>query len=142
VTRSPKWITIDIALAIHEALLAEHGGATGIRDLGLLEATLAAPKNRAAYRNADIVRLAAAYASATARNHPFVDGNKRVALTLAGVFLELNGYRLEAQEDEAAQAVRALSDREIDEAQFGRWLRARSSKPRSVVSGKKKRRPK
>jgi death-on-curing protein len=124
---------MEVALAVHEALLSEHGGAAGIRDLRLLDAALVAPRNRFAYkRGADRVSLAAVYAHALTRNHPFVDGNKRVALTLAGVFLELNGLRLEAPEDEAAQAVRALSEREINEKQFERWLRSRCSKIRSV----------
>jgi death-on-curing protein len=114
-------------VAVHERLLAVYGGAAGLRDEGLLEAALAAPKNRLAYEGADIARLAAAYAHAITRNHPFMDGNKRVALTVAGVFLELNGFRLEASEQDAAQATRALAAGEIGESRFAGWLRAWSS---------------
>lgn len=117
-------------LAIHERLLAEHGGASGLLDEGLLDAALASPKNHFAYERADILRLAAAYTYALTQNHPFADGNKRVALTVAGVFMELNGYRLEASEQDAAQATRALSAREIDEVKFAEWLRTCSSKIR------------
>jgi len=117
-------------LAIHGKLLAEHGGAPGLLDEGLLDAALASPKNHFAYERADILRLAAANAHALTQNHPFADGNKRVALTVAGVFLELNGFRLDASEQDAAQATRALSSREIDEVEFGAWLRACSSKLR------------
>ncbi len=116
-------------LAIHELLLAEHGGPPGHRDLGLLDAALASPRNRFAHEGADIIRLAAAYAYALTQNHPFADGNKRVALTVTGVCMELNGYRLEANEQDAAQATRALSSRAMTEAEFEQWLRLNSSKP-------------
>jgi death-on-curing protein len=115
-------------LAIHERLLAEHGGASGRLDVGRLEAALDRPRNRLAYGRADIPRLAAAYAFALTRNHPFADGNKRVALTVAGVFLELNGYHLDALEQDAASVMRALSSGEIGEEEFARWLRASISK--------------
>jgi death-on-curing protein len=128
VKKPPKWISTQAALAIHDKLLAEHGGAPGLLDQGLLEAALASPKNLFAYESPDIRRLAAAYAYALTQNHPFTDGNKRVALTVAGVFMELNGFRLEASEQDAAQAMRALSSRVIDEAEFAGWLRRYSSK--------------
>jgi death-on-curing protein len=130
VRKPPSWISKQAVLAIHEKLLAEHGGAPGLLDEGLLDAALASPKNHFAYERADILRLAAAYAYALTQNHPFADGNKRVALTVAGVFLELNGFRLDASEQDAAQATRALSSREIDEVEFAAWLRAGSSKLR------------
>ena len=122
-TREPKWISKSAVLAIHERLLAEHGGAPGLRDEGALEAALASPRNQLAYENADLFRIAASYAHGINRNHPFVDGNKRVALTAAGVFLELNGFRLEAPEQDAVQATLALSSGEIGEEQFAEWLR-------------------
>jgi death-on-curing protein len=128
VRKPPKWISKQAALAIHGRLLAEHGGAAGLVDEGLLDAALASPRNHFAYERADILRLAAAYAYALTQNHPFTDGNKRVALTVAGVFLELNAFRLDASEQDAAQATRALSSREIDEAAFATWLRTCSSK--------------
>jgi death-on-curing protein len=132
VRKPPKWISKQAVLAIHGRLLAEHLGAAGLVDEGLLDAALASPKNHFAYERVDIVRLAAAYAHALTQNHPFADGNKRVALTVAGVFLELNGFRLDASEQDAAQATRALSSREIDEAAFATWLRTCSSKLRTA----------
>jgi len=128
VRKAPKWISKQAVLAFHERLLAEHGGAPGLRDEGLPEAALASPRNRFAYERVDILRLAAAYVYALTQNHPFADGNKRVALAVAGVFMELNGFRLEASERDAAQATRALSSGEIDEAEFATWLRTCSSK--------------
>ena len=126
--KAPRWISKQAVLAIHGRLLAEHGGAPGLLDEGLLEAALAGPRNHYAYRRADVLRLAAAYAYAIVQNHPFTDGNKRVALTVVGVFMELNGYRLKASEQDAAQATRALASREINEPEFAAWLRASSSK--------------
>ena len=126
--KPPRWVSKQAVLAIQGRLLAEHGGAPGLLDEGLLDAALASPKNHFAYERADILRLAAAYAYALTQNHPFADGNKRVALTVAGVFLELNGFRLDASEQDAAQATRALSSREIDEAEFAAWLHTCSSK--------------
>ena len=113
----------------------------------MLDAALAGQKNHFAYQDADILRLAAAYAYALTQNHPFADGNKRVALTVAGVFMELNGFRLEASEQDAANATRALSSREIDEVEFADWLRTRSSRlpvagRRTVVKATTKRRGK
>jgi death-on-curing protein len=130
VRKPPKWISKPAVFAIHERLLAEHGGAPGLLDEGMLDAALASPKNHFAYQHADILRLAAAYAYAITQNHPFTDGNKRVALTVAGVFMELNGFRLEASEQDAANATRALSSRELDEVGFADWLRVSSSQPR------------
>lgn len=129
--KEPRWISKEAVLALHEMLLAEHGGAPGLLDEGLLEAALASPRNHRAYEQADIFRLAAAYAHANTRDHPFSDGNKRIALTVAGVFLELNGYRLEAPEVEAATATNALASRELNELGFAEWLRTSSSKLRS-----------
>lgn len=128
--KPPRWISRQTVLALHERLLAEHGGAPGLLDEGLLDAALASPRNHFAYERADILRLAAAYAYALTQNHPFADGNKRVALTVAGVFLELNGFRLDASEQDAARATRALSSREIGEAEFAAWLRTCCSKLR------------
>lgn len=121
--RQPRWVPKAAVLAIHERLIAEHGGMAGIRDEGLLESALANPRNRHAYEGGDHFSLAAAYASAISRNHPFHDGNKRVALTVAGVFLALNGHRLRAEESEAAAAATALAGGELDEATFAEWLR-------------------
>ena len=123
----PKRISKQAVLAIHERLLAEHGGAPGLLDEGLLDAALARPKNHLAYEQADIFRLAAVFAYAITQNHPFADGNKRVSLTVAGVFLELNAFRLEASEQDASNATLALSSRRINESEYAEWLRASSS---------------
>lgn len=128
--KAPRWVSKQAALAIHERLLAEHGGAPGLLDEGMLDAALATPRNRFAYQHPDVLRLAAAYAYSLTRDHPFVDGNKRVALTVAGVFLALNGYRLDASEPDAANATCALASGELDEAGFADWLRTCSSKVR------------
>lgn len=122
------WISKQAVLAIHETLLAEHGGAAGLLDEGSLDAALASPRNHFAYERADIVRLAAAYAHALTQNHPFADGNKRVALTVAGVFLELNGLRLDSTEQDAAHTTRALASGAIDEVEFAAWLRTCTSR--------------
>jgi death on curing protein len=135
VKKGPTWISKPVVLALHERLLAEHGGVPGLLDEGLLDAALAAPRHRLAHGRADLFRLAAAYARALTQDHPFCDGNKRVAFTVAGVFLELNGSRLDAPEAEAVAAVLALTTRRMSEAQFAVWLRASSSasprRPRS-----------
>lgn len=125
-TREPVWLSRTAVLSIHEALIAEHGGATGPLDDGKLDAALARPKHRHAYDQASVFRLAAAYAFGIARDHPFRDGNKRVALTLAGVFLELNGWSLAAPEAEAATMTIALAAGEMDEPAYATWLEANS----------------
>lgn len=122
----PTWLSKPALLAIHGMLLAEHGGATGIRDEGLLESALAGPRNHFEYGETDIHQLAAAYAFALTRNHPFVDGNKRTAFAAAGVFLELNGQQLRASEPDAVLAVLALAKGELDAQGFGKWLRISS----------------
>ena len=108
-------------------LLAEHGGAAGVRDMGLLESALARPRNRRAYdRRADVFALGAAYAYGLARNHPFVDGNKRVALVAAALFLELNGWSLEAPEVETAVIFEALAADATRETDLATWLQKHS----------------
>ena len=120
---SPRWVPKSAVLAIHELLIAEHGGAPGILSDASLESALASPLNSLAYTTPDLFDLAAKYASSLTLGHPFRDGNKRVAFTVAGVFLELNGHRLEAPEADAVGAVLALTTRELDEAGFAAWLR-------------------
>lgn len=118
------WLQEAIVLALHERLLAEHGGATGIRDRALLESALARPHHLAAYGDPDLCDLAAAYAYGIVRNHPFVDGNKRVAFMAAYVFLARNSRRLTAPESEATTTTLALAAGEIDDDAFAAWLRA------------------
>lgn len=124
----PRWIDKRALVFLHGESLAEHGGAEGLRDEGLLDSALARPLNRLAYdEDVGLVDLAASYAAGIAQNHPFVDGNKRAAFLAAGLFLALNGMRLKASQVEATRAVLALAAGELDEATFGAWLRAHVS---------------
>ena len=113
-------------LLLHAESLAEHGGAGGLRDEGLLDSALARPLNRVAYETPDYADLAAAYAYGLAKNHPFVDGNERTAFMGTGLFLALNGYRLTASQVDATSAMLALAASEIEEAEFARWIRDHS----------------
>jgi death-on-curing protein len=122
----PVWLGEAVVLAMHGRLLAEHGGAQGLRDSNLLDSALARPRQILAYGEPDISDLAAAYTSGIIRNHPFVDGNKRTAFMAAYVFLAINGLRLVATEVDAAQVVTLLAASEIDEATFSAWLRKNS----------------
>jgi death-on-curing protein len=109
--------------AMHAELIAERGGVEGIRDPGLLSSALARPKNRRVYgRSSSIFDLAAVYGTGIVRNHPFIDGNKRVALMVMYAFLEMNGYRLEAPEVEAVGIMLALTAGEVDERTLSEWL--------------------
>ena len=127
--REPVWIDERDALALHDRLLALDGGAASVRDVGLLQAALARPQQLYAYGNdPDIIDMAAAYMVGILRNHPFVDGNKRTAFVVGILFLEINGHRFAATEEDATQAVLGLADGTIDEASFVRWLRANVSR--------------
>jgi death-on-curing protein len=114
--------------AVHDAELAEHGGAAGVRDAGLLESALARPLNLRHFGETDPFVLAAAYAFGIARNHPFVDGNKRTGLLAAYVFLRINGRHLIADEASAASNMLALAAGEMTEADFADWLRKNARK--------------
>ena len=118
----PLWLDKRIALALHEELLREHGGLAGVRDEGLLESALARPQNLAAYGDPTLAEMAAAYAFGIARNHPFVDGNKRTALMTAYTFLRTNGLRLIAPEVEAVAVIRDLAAGELGEDELARWI--------------------
>jgi len=119
-----RWISKRALLLLHDESLAQHGGASGIRDDGLLESALARPENLAAYGAPDLAELAASYAFGLAKNHPFIDGNKRAAFLAAGLFLALNGHRLVVAQAEATVMVLDLAAGEITEAAFANWLRA------------------
>ena len=119
----PVWVAETVVLAMHARLLAEHGGAPGVRDAAMLESALARPQQLLAYSDPDLCQLAAAYAAGIVRNHPFVDGNKRTGFMTAFVFLARNGMRLVASEIDAAHIVTALAAGELDEATFAAWLR-------------------
>ena len=118
------WLSRRIVLAIHDEQLAAHGGATGVRDEGLLESALARPLNRAGYGDPDTAELAALYAIAIARNHPFVDGNKRTAFGALVLFLSLNGLELEAPEVDAAVIALRMAAGDIADTDFTAWVRA------------------
>jgi death-on-curing protein len=118
-----RWIDKHALLLLHSESLDEHGGASGMRDEGLLDSALARPLNLAAYGEPDLADLAAAYAVGIAQNHPFVDGNKRAAFLAAGLFLALNGMRLRVPQAEAAGAMLAVAAGELEEAAFAEWIR-------------------
>jgi death-on-curing protein len=113
-----------------EQLVAEHGGEAGIRNLGLLDSALAAPRHHYTYGERDIFVLAAAYAYGITRNHPFLDGNKRTAFLAAYTFLGINGWELKAPEENVVQMVVGLPDRSISAEAFGEWLRTACRRPR------------
>ena len=118
-----RWINKQALLLLHDESLAEHGGAAGLRDEGLLDSALARPLNLNAYGTPDFADLAASYAIGLAKNHAFVDGNKRAALLAAGLFLHLNGYRLSVSQADATLTMLAVAAGEMDEAGFAAWLR-------------------
>ncbi|MEH6716926.1 type II toxin-antitoxin system death-on-curing family toxin [Parasphingorhabdus flavimaris] len=119
----PIWLDAEIALAIHDRQLAEHGGPSGIRDHGLLESALAKPVNTWGYGEDDLCALAAAYAFGVARNHPFTDGNKRTAWVLARAFLVLNDCQLVFEREEAIETVQTLAAGELAEEELAKWFR-------------------
>lgn len=121
---TPIWVLRTVIDAMHEMQLAEHGGAPGIRDEGLLESALARPVNAHAYGEADLCALAASYAFGIACNHPYVDGNKRTAFLAAYVFLSINGLELVAEEVDATTTMLAVAAGQSSESAFADWLRA------------------
>ena len=120
------WIDLPEVLAIHARQLDEHGGASGVRDEGLLESALARPQQLFAYGKPDVFDLAAAYTAGIVRNHTFVDGNKRTGFVVGILFLELNGPTFTAPEADATQAVFNLAAGEINDDEFAIWLRSNS----------------
>lgn len=119
----PVWVGEAVVLAMHDRLLAEHGGSSGLRDKALLQSALARPQQLLAYGDADIYDLAAAYAAGILSSHPFVDGNKRTGFMTAYVFLAGNRIQLAASEIDVVQFVTALAANELKEAEFADWLR-------------------
>jgi death-on-curing protein len=120
-----RWIGAELVYALHDRLIAEHGGPDGLRDRNALESALARPQNLAAYENPDAASLAAAYAFGVARNHGFLDGNKRTAWVLARLFLADNGFVLTFDAIDAVRTVEALAAGSLDEVQLAAWFRAR-----------------
>ena len=119
------WVSRDAALAAHIEQLAEHGGGEGIRDEGLFESAMARPQNRAAYGAPDAAELAASYAFGIARNHPFIDGNKRTALVVSELFLAKNGLRLDSGDAETLVVFLDLAAGELSEGELADWFRER-----------------
>ena len=117
------WVAPDVARAAHAEQLAEHGGAEGVRDDGLLESAFARPRNLADYGDPDAAALAAAYAFGIAHNHPFVDGNKRTAAVVTETFLMLNGFLLTATDAELVVAILELAAGEFAEEELTDWFR-------------------
>ena len=124
--KEPIWINERDALGLHGKSLVAHGGAGGIRDIGLLQSALSRPRQQLAY--GEQPSMAAAYTAGIIQNHPFIDGNKRVGFLAGVLFLELNGYRFGATEEEAAQAVLDLASGALDEIGFAAFLERNSTK--------------
>jgi death-on-curing protein len=118
----PVWLRLEAILAAHDDQLAEHGGGTGSRDQGLSESALARPLNLYAYGEPSLPKLAAAYAFGIAKNHPFVDGNKRTALVAAELFLGLNGHDLIASDAQCVEEFLALAAGEVSEEELAAWI--------------------
>ncbi len=125
--KEPRWVPESAVTAMHQELIAEHGGDTGLRDPGLLSASLARPKHLLVYGdNASLFDLAAAYGYGLAKNYCFVDGNKRIALTVIDVFLRLNGYKLVAPEAEAVIMMLSLVEGVENQETLARWIELNS----------------
>lgn len=127
--RQWRWLSPEVLRAVHEEQLAEHGGAPGTRDEKLFESALARPQNLAAYSEPDVFELAASYAVALAKNHPFVDGNKRTAFVAMELFLMLNGRELTASDADCVVMMLGVAAGTVGESELANWLRA-STQPR------------
>ncbi|MGH8498967.1 MAG: type II toxin-antitoxin system death-on-curing family toxin [Methylococcales bacterium] len=123
----PLWVLPKVVIAVHQMLLAQHGGLLGIRDEALLDSALNRPKQRFAYDNDfSIFDLAASYSYGLAKNHPFMDGNKRIALSVGAIFLELNGYSLNAPEAETVVIFEQLAAGDLTEEDLANWFKVSS----------------
>lgn len=125
--KEPHWLTAEIILAVHEELLARFGGLDGLRDEGLLDSALARPKNLYLYEKPTLFDLAAEYAMGLVKNHPFLDGNKRIGFMAAYIFLGANGQELDAPEPEAVLNTLSLAAGEIDADEYAAWLKTSCS---------------
>jgi death-on-curing protein len=126
----PTWVALDVALAIHDAQIAEHGGGAGIRDRGLFGSALARPRNCCTYGERSLARLSAQYAFGLSRNHLFIDRNKRTSLAVMELFLELNGIELTASDAECVTTFLGLADGDITEDQLAAWLAGHAARSR------------
>ena len=127
-SREPEWITVDDVLFIHRELIVSFGGSDGVRDLGLLESALHRARDQYSYGSKDLGDLAAAYAHSLAKNHPFVDGNKRVAFLSIGLFLALQGWRLIATQADATLTMLGVAAGSVDEEALAQWIRDHMAK--------------
>ncbi|MGE5325197.1 MAG: type II toxin-antitoxin system death-on-curing family toxin [Actinomycetota bacterium] len=131
--KEPRWITELSLVLLHAEALAEHGGREGLRDEGMLQSALARARNLFLYQQvSDIAILAAAYATGIARNHPFVDGNKRAAFLTIGLFLEKNGFELEVSKVNATEVILQLAAGEMDEKTLAAWITGHMKKKESA----------
>lgn len=117
------WLQAEVLRAVHDEQLAEHGGGAGVRDIGLFESALARPRQLASYGDPDRADLAASYGYGLAKNHPFVDGNKRTAFVAVELFIDCNGHALVAEDAECVLTMLAVAAGTMDEAQFADWIR-------------------
>ena len=126
--KEPHWLTREECLALHEYMLSEYGGITGVRDEHLLDSALARPQQLFAYGKPNMADMAAAYAAGIVKNHPFLDGNKRTGFMLGAGFLERNGFEFHATEAEAALRTLALAAGKMSESAYAAWLKANSKR--------------
>ncbi len=126
--KEPVWLDRIDCQAIHEMMLAQHGGRPGTRDEGLLESALSMPRNLIAYASPTMAELAASYAAGIIHNHPFIDGNKRTGFLVAATFLELNGLVLNASEESVLEKTLARAGGHLTESDYAAWLKASSSR--------------
>ena len=132
--KQPVWVRRDVVLALHERLLAEHGGISGIRDEGMLESALARPEHLFARGKPTLFGRAAGYAFGLVKNHPFADGNKRIGFATAALFLELNGLHFFAAEVDVVIRTLAFAAGEMTEAAYADWLKTNAKKCRAASS--------
>ncbi|WP_411883240.1 type II toxin-antitoxin system death-on-curing family toxin [Polaromonas sp. YR568] len=126
-TKAWRWVDRAVLIAVHEMQLAEHGGGAGIRDAALLDSALSRPLNLAVYGEPDAAALAASYGYGIARNHSFIDGNKRTALVAAELFLRMNGWQLVVSDADCVLTMLAVAAGDITEEEFAAWVRAHAS---------------
>ena len=126
--REPRWLSETVVFTVHADQIREHGGSLGLRDQGLLDSALGRPRNRFAYESgSDLCDLAASYGFGIAKNHPFVDGNKRVAFQAMYIFLGLNGVRIDAPEEDVVALILALASGQLNESELASWLKEHTS---------------
>jgi len=126
--KEPHWFSREECLALHDMMLADYGGMSGVRDDNMLESALAKPRQLFAYGKPTLAEMAAAYAAGVVKNHPFLDGNKRTGFMLGAAFLERNGHEFFATEVDATLKTLALAAGEMDERQYAEWLATNSRK--------------